>query len=167
MTARHAAAAAVFVAAVLAGCSAQPAPPPPAPPAVPAPTAAPAPTGFTPETCAAAVEFQNAANAIVELDATKVGTEGVKAALQDLATAGKELGDAASAQFGPQVAEVEQALTSLETTIAQIGDEASLSAKLGALAGSVAQVEAAAKPIIDSVRAGCPDVPQPATPEPA
>ncbi|WP_433505802.1 hypothetical protein ACQP04_04480 [Pseudonocardia halophobica] len=157
------AAAALGIAAV-AGCSAQPPAPPSAPPAPPATTSAPATTGYSPELCAAAAEFQTAANAIVRIDATKVGTEGVKAALQDLADAGRNLAAAAGAQFGPQVDALEQALAALQTTIAGITDQASLSAKLGALAASVAQVEAAAAPIVDSVRTGCPGVPTVQTP---
>jgi hypothetical protein len=153
--------------AALAGCSSPAAAPPSAPPAPPATTSAPAPASYSPALCTAATEFQTAANALLQLDATKVGTEGVKAALQDLADAGQNLATAATAQFGPQVDALEQALGSLRTTVANIQDQATLSAKLGALAGSVAQVEAAAKPIVDSVRAGCPGVPPVATPPPS
>ena len=39
-----------------------------------------------PELCSAAADYQKAANAVVHLDANKVGTDGVKAALQDLQT---------------------------------------------------------------------------------
>ncbi|MFR9805232.1 hypothetical protein ACL02T_23545 [Pseudonocardia sp. RS010] len=160
----RAVAASVLGLAVVAGCSAQPAAPPSATPAPPATTSVPAPAAYPPELCTAAAQFQTAANALVQLDATKVGTDGVRAALQDLADAGRNLADAARAQFGPQVATLEQALDSLRNTIAGISDQATLSANLGALATSVAQVEAAARPIVDSVRAGCPGVPPTATP---
>ena len=153
--------------AALAGCSAPPAAPPSAPPAPPVTTSAPATAAYSPELCTAATEFQTAANAILQLDATKVGTEGVKAALQDLADAGQGLVAAAASQFGPQVDALEQALASLRATVGSIQDQATLSAKLGAVAGSVAQVEAAAKPIVDSVRTGCPGVPPVATPPPS
>ncbi|WP_433505438.1 hypothetical protein ACQP04_02365 [Pseudonocardia halophobica] len=151
----------------LVGCSSQSAAPPSTPPAPPTTTSAPASAAYSPELCTAATEFQTAANAILQLDATKVGTEGVKAALQNLAAAGKKLANAAGSQFGPQVDALEQALGSLQTTIASIQDQATLSAKLGALTGSVAQVEAAAKPIVDSIRTGCPGVPPVATPPPS
>jgi hypothetical protein len=144
---------------VVTGCSAQPAAPPSTPPAPPAVTTAPAPPTYSPQLCSAATQFQTAANVLVQLDATKVGTEGVKAALQDLADAGRNLAAAAGTQFGPQVDALQQALASLQATVAGIGDQASLSAKLGALAASVGQVEAAAKPIVDSVRTGCTGVP--------
>ncbi|MCE3555453.1 hypothetical protein LWC33_28905 [Pseudonocardia sp. RS11V-5] len=130
-------------------------------------TSAPASATYSPQLCTAAAQFQTAANALLQVDATKVGTEGVKAALQDLATAGQNLATAAAAQFGPQVDALKQALASLQTTVAGIQDQATLSAKLGALAGSVAQVEAAATPIVESVRAGCPGVPPVATPPPS
>jgi hypothetical protein len=159
----RAGAAALLGLAVVAGCSAQPAAPP-STPAPPPTTSAPAPTTYSPELCTAATEFQTAANALVQLDATKVGTEGVKAALQNLADAGRNLTGAAQAQFAPQVDGLEQALASLQTTIAGITDQASLSAKLGALTTSVAQVEAAAAPIVDSVRMGCSGVPTVAVP---
>ena len=75
---------------VLAGCASQsPPPPPPRPP--PAPTAAPTSATYSAELCSAAAEFQTAANAIVTLDATKVGADGVEKALQDLETAGSNL----------------------------------------------------------------------------
>lgn len=157
------AAAGVLGLAAIAGCSASPA----APPAPPVATSTPGSAAYPPELCTAAAQFQTAANAVVQLDATKVGTDGVKAALQNLAGAGQNLVNAAAAQFGPQVDALKQALASLQTTTASIQDQATLSAKLGALTGSVAQVEAAAKPIVDSVRTGCPGVPPVATPPPS
>ena len=69
-----------------------------------APTTSAAPSA---DVCSAATEFQEAANALVDLDATQVGTDGVKQALQDLETAGSELAAAAEEQFAPQVAELE------------------------------------------------------------
>lgn len=142
--------------AVVAGCSAPPAAPPTT---APAPPATSAPATYSPELCTAAAQFQTAANAIIQLDATKVGAEGVKAGLQALADAGRNLITAAGSQFGPQVDALGQALASLQATIASIGDQTTLSAELGALTASVAQVETAAAPIIDSVRTGCSDVP--------
>jgi hypothetical protein len=99
----RAAAAGVLGAVVVAGCSSQPAAPPATPPAPPAVTTAPAAPTYSPELCSAAAQFQTAADALVQLDATKAGTEGVKAALQDLADAGRNLATAAGTQFGPQV----------------------------------------------------------------
>jgi hypothetical protein len=143
---------------VLAGCSAQSATPPPAAPA----TAAPAPTtpaAFSPELCSAAADFQIAANAIVNLNASAVGSDGVKKVLQDLEAAANALVAAAREQFGPQVAELEKAIDSLQGTIAGLSSTDSPSTNLGKIAASVAVVEEAAKPIVDSVRAGCPAVP--------
>ena len=154
--------AAVLGCLVLAGCTSQ-SPPPAAPP--PAPTAA-APTSatYSAELCSAAAEFQTAANAIVTLDATKVGSDGVKKSLQDLETAASNLWAAAQDQFGPQGAELESAIASLKGTIAGLTDQDSLSTNLGKIAASVAGVEQAAKPIMDSVRTGCPSVPPAETP---
>ena len=95
-----------------------------------------------------------------DLDASQVGTDGVKKALQDLETAAKNLGAAAQQQFGPQVADLERAIASLRGTIAGLSDQDSLSTNLGKIAASVGAVEQAAKPIMDSVRSGCPSVPQ-------
>lgn len=157
----RAVAAAVLGIAFVAGCSAPGAPPSAAPPA--ATTSAP-PATYSADLCDAATQFQTSANAIVQLDATTVGAEGVKTALQNLADAAQALVTAAESQFAPQVAELEQTLGSLQTTITGISDETTLSAKLGALTASVAQVEAAAKPIVDSVRNGCTGVPTVETP---
>lgn len=153
----RAAVAGILGVAVVAGCSSQPAPPPAAPAAPPA--AATTVPAYSDELCSAARQFQTAANALVQLDATKVGTEGVKTALQDLVDSARNLGTAAGAQFGPQVDALQQALVSLQATVASIGDQQTLSAKLGALTASVGQVEAEAKPIVDSVRTGCTGVP--------
>ena len=150
----RAAMAALLCVAVVGGCSAQS-----TTPSTPPATSAAAPATYSPELCSAATQFQTAANAIGQLDATKAGTDGVKAALQNLADTGRSLETAAEAQFGPQVAELKQSLASLQNTIAGISDQATLSAKLGALTASVAQVEAAAKPIVDSVRTGCTGIP--------
>jgi len=95
---------------------------------------------------------------------TKVGSDGVKKALQDLETAASNLWTAAQDQFGPQGAELERAVASLKGTIAGLTDQDSLSTNLGKIAASVAGVEQAAKPIMDSVRTGCPSVPPVETP---
>jgi hypothetical protein len=148
----------------LAACAGQSAtaPPPQSTVSTQAPTAAAAP--LSPELCAAAAQYQDAANAIVNLDATQVGTDGVKKALQDLETAAKNLAAAAQEQFGPQVAELNTAVASLRATIAGLTDQDSLSTNLGKIAASVGVVEQAAKPIMDSLEKGCPSVPPAVTP---
>ena len=93
------------------------------------------------------------------LDATQVGVDGVKKALQDLGTAADNLTTAAAAQFGPQVADLKRAVASLRGTIAGLSDQDSVSTNLGKIAASVGVVEQAAQPIVDSVRTGCPSVP--------
>ncbi|MBV9919390.1 MAG: hypothetical protein JOY78_00845 [Pseudonocardia sp.] len=95
----------------------------------------------------------------MHLDARQVGTGGVKSVLQDLQTAAQNLTTAAQAQFGPQVTELEKAIASLRTTLAGLSGQDSLSTNLGKIAASVGAVEQAAKPIVDSVRTGCPSVP--------
>ena len=155
--------AAALACLVLAGCTSQSSPPPPPPPP-PAPTAAPTSATYSAELCSAAAEFQTAANAIVTLNATQVGSDGVKKALQDLETAASNLRAAAQEQFGPQGAELERAIGAWKGTIAGLTDQDSLSTNLGKIAASVAGVEEAAKPIVDSVRTGCPSVPPVETP---
>jgi len=149
--------AAVLGCVVLAGCASQSATAPP--PAVSTPAAPTSAPPLSAELCSAAAEYQTAANAIVTLDASQVGTDGVKQALQNLETAAKNLGAAAKEQFGPQVTELEKAIASLRGTIAGLSDQDSLSTNLGRIAASVGVVEQAAKPIVDSVRSGCPAVP--------
>ena len=132
-------------------------------------TSAPAPTAsssapataatYSSELCSAAADYQKAANAVIHLDASKVGTDGVKATLQDLRTAAQNLATAAKEQFGPQAAELQKAIASLRTTVAGLSGQDSLSTNLGKIAASVGAVEQAAKPIVDSVRTGCPSVP--------
>ncbi len=119
---------------------------------------------YSPQLCSAAAEFQTAANDIVTLDATKVGADGVKKTLQNLETAAGNLWAAAQDQFGPQGAELQSAIASLKGTVAGLTDQDSLSTNLGKIAASVAGVEEAAKPIMDSVRTGCPSVPPAETP---
>ena len=125
----------------------------------PAPSAPTTSATYSPQLCSAAADYQQAANAVVHLDASKVGTNGVKAALQDLQMAAQNLTVAAKAQFGPQVAELEKAVASLRETVAGLSGQDSLSTNLGKIAASVGAVEQAAKPIVDSVRTGCPSVP--------
>jgi hypothetical protein len=109
--------------------------------------------------CSAAADFRTATDAIGDLDANQVGVDGVRAALQNLETAGRNLATAARDQFGPDVENLTTALGSLRDTITSVSDQNSLSSKLGALAASVAEVEVAAAPIVDSVEAGCPSEP--------
>jgi hypothetical protein len=142
----------------LAACAGESPTPPPSP------TATPTSATYSAELCAAAAEYQTAANAIVTLNASAAGAEGVKTALQNLQTAADNLQAAAQAQFGPQVAELERAIASLRGTIAGLSDQDSLSTNLGKITASVSAVEQAAKPIVDSVRTGCPSVPPVQTP---
>jgi PBP1b-binding outer membrane lipoprotein LpoB len=151
---------------VLAGCASQsatapsPAPPPPTQTASAPPTSA----TYSAELCSAAAEYQTAANAIVHLDASQAGTDGVKAALQELEAAANKLIASAQEQFGPQIAELERAIASLKGTIAGLTDQDSVSTNLGKITASVSAVEQAAKPIVDSVRTGCASVPPAETP---
>lgn len=155
----HLVVASVLGCAVVAGCAG----PGGAPPAATT-TSAPAATTYSSAVCSAAADFQTSANAVSQLDATKVGTNGVRTAMQNLVNAGRNLATATKAQFAPQVATLEQALGSLQTTIGGLTDQNSLSAKLGAVTASVAAVEQAAKPILDTVRTGCPALPTTAMP---
>src|SRR5689334_17974790 len=151
---------------VLAGCANQtPASSPPT--SSPSILATTSPSSLSPELCSAALEYQNAANAIVNIDAAKVGTAGVKTALQNLQTAASDLAAAAKEQFAPQVAELERAVASLQGTIAGLSSQDSVSTNLGKIAASVAAVEQAAQPIVDSVRGGCPAVPSAELPAPS
>ena len=109
--------------------------------------------------CSAAADFRSATGAIGNLDANQVGVDGVRAALQNLETAGRNLVTAAGAQFRPDVENLTTALGSLQDTITSLSDQNSLSSTLGALAASVSEVEVAAAPIVESVQAGCPSDP--------
>ena len=109
--------------------------------------------------CSAAADFRTATDAIGNLDANPVGVDGVKAALQNLETAGRNLVTAAGAQLRPDVENLTTALGSLQNTITSLSDQNSLSSKLGALAASVSEVEVAAAPIVESAQADCPSVP--------
>lgn len=152
----------VLVCVVLGGCASGTSTAPPAAPpatATAAPTAAPTPASYSAELCSAAARFQTAGNALVTLDAGQAGVDGVKQALQDLGAAASGLVDAARAQFAPQVAELERAISSLQGTIAGLSSQDSVSTNLGEIAASVGAVERAAAPIVDSVRTGCPAVP--------
>ena len=146
---------------VLAGCASQSATAPPPAVSTPTPTTV---APLSPELCSAAADYQTAANAIITLNATQVGTDGVKKALQDLETAANNLAAAAQQQFGPQAQELQSAIASLKGTLAGLSDQDSLSTNLGKIAASVGAVEQAAKPIVDSVRSGCPSVPRAETP---
>ena len=90
-----------------------------------------------------------------------MGVDGVKAALQNLQSAGRDLATAAGAQFGADVDNLTTALGSLQGTLASLTDQTSLSTKLGALTASVGAVEQAAAPILNSARAANPIPPSP------
>ena len=90
---------------VLAGCASQ-SRAPPAPPLSPAVTPTTSAT-YSAELCSAAAEYQTAANAIVTLDASQVGTDGVKKALQDLETAANNLELPPRSSSDPRSAELE------------------------------------------------------------
>jgi predicted trehalose synthase len=145
--------------AVLAGCANQAAPTTPV-------TRSATPTPTAPELCLAAANFQTAANTLTQIDATASGIDGVKAALQSLRDAGRNLATAAKAQFAEASAALGRAVDTLQQTMASITTPADLLTQLGGLTTAVAQVEAAAATIVANVRAGCPDVPPVATPTP-
>jgi hypothetical protein len=129
--------------------------------APPAASSAAGPAKYSVQLCSEAAEYQTSANAIATLDASKAGTDGVKTALEDLQTATNNLIAVAAAenQFGPQVAGLEGASASLNTTLAGLDGQEDVSTNLGRITASVSAVEQAAKPIVDNVRPGCPSVP--------
>jgi hypothetical protein len=134
--------------------------------APPAASSAAGPAKYSVQLCSEAAEYQTSANAIATLDASKAGTDGVKTALEDLQTATNNLIAVAAAenQFAPQVAGLEGASASLNTTLAGLDGQEDLSTNLGKITASVSAVEQAAKPIVDNVRPGCPSVPPAAIP---
>ena len=78
----------------------------------------------TPPRCAQRpANSETAANGIVHIDASAVGVDGVKAALQQLRTAGANLATAAGDQLAPQVDNLQQALNELQTTIGELSDQ--------------------------------------------
>ncbi len=107
-----------------------------------------------------------AANTMATIDASTAGSDAVEKAVLDLQTATDNLIAVAAAenQFGPQLAELEKASTSLDATIEGLPSQDSVSANLGEIMPSVTAVEQAAKPIMDSLRPGCPSVPPAVTP---
>jgi hypothetical protein len=121
---------------------------------------------YSVQLCEAAASYQTAANAIITLDAGEVGIEGVKKAMLDLQTGTNNLIAVAGSQnqFGAQLGELQAASAALNTTIAGLNDQDSLSSDIGKIVASVSAVEQAAKPIVDSLRTGCPAVPPAAIP---
>jgi hypothetical protein len=131
------------------------------------PTASgPASTTYSVQLCSEAAEYQMAANTMATIDASTAGSDAVEKAVLDLQTATDNLIAVAAAenQFGPQLAELEKASTSLDATIEGLPSQDSVSANLGEIMPSVTAVEQAAKPIMDSLRPGCPPVPPAVTP---
>jgi predicted trehalose synthase len=142
----------------IVGCSggASGPPPPAATASATSPSTASSAAPTSAALCTAVTQFRAAAAAIGNVDAAKVGVDGVKAALGNLQSAGRELATAAGAQFGPDADNLSTALGSLQATLASLTDQTSLSTKFGALAASVGAVEQAAAPIVNSARTGCP-----------
>jgi hypothetical protein len=140
-----------------AGCSGAT---PSAPPAPPAPTAT---ASTSAELCTAVAGFRTATNQLVEIDPVAVGLDGVKAALQNLGTAANELADAASAEFGAQAQDLEEAISALGSTLQGLQNQADLSSKLDEIATSVGEVQQAAAPIVESAQTGCPSTSTPPT----
>lgn len=121
---------------------------------------------YSVQLCSEAALYQTAANDMAVVDVTTAGTDGVKKALLNLQTAANNLVAVAAAenQFGPQVAELEAASTSLNTTIEDVANQDDASLNGDTITASVSAVEQAAKPMVDSLRGGCPSVPPAVTP---
>jgi hypothetical protein len=102
-----------------------------------------------------------AANTMATIDASTAGSDAVEKALLDLQTATDNLIAVAAAenQFGPQLAELEKASTSLDATIEGLPSQGNGSTNLGEITPSVTAVEQAAKPVMDSLQPACPSVP--------
>jgi hypothetical protein len=143
---------------VLAGCASQSTTAPPA-------SSSASPT-YSVQLCSEATTFQTAANDVATLDVSTAGTDGVKQALLDLQTATNNLIAVAAneKQFGGELPALEKAGASLDATIEGLGGQADPSASLGEITSSVTAVDQAAKPMMDSLRAGCPSVPPAETP---
>jgi hypothetical protein len=103
-----------------AGCSG-------ATPSAPPATTPPPTTSTSAALCAAAGDFRTATNQLVEVDPAPVGLDGVKAALLNLGTAGREMADAAAAEFGPQAQDLKEGISALGSTVEGLQNRADLS----------------------------------------
>ena len=154
---------ALFIAAglgclVLAGCASQSTTAPPA--------SSTASATYSVQLCSEATTFQTAANDVATLDVSTAGTDGVKNALLDLQTATTNLIAVASneKQFSAQLPALEKASASLNATIQGLDSQSDPSATAAETTASVTAVDQAAKPMMDSLRSGCPSVPPAETP---
>ncbi|GAA5110164.1 hypothetical protein GCM10023320_01650 [Pseudonocardia adelaidensis] len=85
-----------------------------------------------------------------------MGPGGVKAALQNLSAAASEVANTAAGEFAPQTQDLNEAISSLGSTIEGLQDQADLRAKFGAIATAAREVEQAMTPILDKARTACP-----------
>jgi hypothetical protein len=150
---------------VFPGCAGQSSNSPAATPTASGPASTASAT-YSVQLCSEAAEYQMAANTMATIDATTAGSDAVEKAVLDLQTATDNLIAVAAAenQFGPQLAELEKASTSLDATIEGLPSQDNVPTNLGEITPSVTAVEQAAKPIINSLQSGCPSVPPAVTP---
>lgn len=122
---------------------------------------------FDAQLCIAISEFDAAMNGLAQLDVTAVGIEGVRSALQNISAAATKVANTAQGRFTPEAEQLRQAVSSLDNTIAGLGDEANLAANIGAVATGIATVQQDVVNIRNSAGVDCPQLaPPPLSPPP-
>lgn len=150
----------VLIALVAAACGGGASPTPIASeaPGTAAPTVTPAPaeSPASAAICEDAAAFRASVTALTGLRLVEVGTNGVRAAVDEVKASAEALLVSGRDLVGPPLTELLAGVTALQATLTGLGDQPSLGAGLVAVRTSIAQVAAAAGDVETALGTTCP-----------
>ncbi len=106
--------------------------------------------------CVDAAAFRASVETLTNLKLAQVGTAGLKTALDAVQTSAQALLSSGKDLVGPPITDLLTAVQGLQTTIAGLGDQPTLGAKLVSVQGSIAQIKTAAANVDTALGASCP-----------
>ncbi len=94
--------------------------------------------------CSDVSDFETAVNDLTQVNPVKEGTSGVKSAAQKVEDTGKAVVGSAKSDFPDQTKALEQSLSTLGTTVKQLGDPATAKQAALSVPGQASAVKSAA-----------------------
>ncbi|MGZ4619115.1 MAG: hypothetical protein ACXV3F_10440 [Frankiaceae bacterium] len=112
-----------------------------------------APASGTPAVCTQAGEFEAALGQVTSINVIQQGTNGVKAAADNVQTQFNALKQTASSQYQSQVDALQSAVSNLENVANNLGSQSN---PVQAVTSAVGQLATAAKAFSDAISSSCP-----------
>ena len=111
--------------------------------------------GDKPGYCSDVSDFEASVNDLTQVNPVKEGTSGVKSAVQKVADSGKAVVESAKGDFPDQTKALDQSLSTLGTTVKELGDAATAKQAALKVPGQASAVKSAAEDFKSATDSKC------------